>query len=179
MEQGGVGSDIGHYFQPRQLAVSISGYVYVSDYCNHRIKILDGDLRYVRHISHESMTSPCDVKLTPDKVYVLSAALCIHVFSHEGEKIQSLILCEFSPRFDESTPFFCLDIKDNFVISDCSLCQIQIFSREGKLIYRLGFQELQFEIHCFYFPSGVAQTANGKLLVALQMGQKMLRMFSL
>ena len=177
-EEGGIGSDTNNYNEPRQLAVFITnGYIYVSDYYNHRIKILDEDLHYIRHISHTSMTTPSDVKLTPDAVYVLSDsdAYCIHVFSHAGGKIQSLIPCGYGPGGQVEYPyFFCLDSRGNFVISDCVLCQIRIFSKEGKLIYKL--------IHDQWRTSskfGVAQTANEKLLTVSQDGYRLVNMFSL
>ena len=183
-EVGEYGYDIYHFYRPRQLAVSTNGYVYVSDHLNHRIKVLDGDLRYIRHISHHSMTRPNDVKLTPDKVYVLSdfadaSAHYIHIFTHVGEKIQSLIPREYDPGAQiGNTYFFCIDIRGNFVISVNFFSQILIFSEAGRLIYKLGFHERGLGNFCLHSLFGVTQTANGKLLVVCENGQKLLRMFS-
>ena len=57
---------------------------------------------------------------------------CVHVFSHAGEKLRSLI--------SVSDPwFFCLDAADNIIISKCSAHRIEIvFSKEGNLIKTLS-----------------------------------------
>ena len=165
-EVGGKGSGIGGFIVPRQLDASINGHVYVSDCYNNRIKVLDENLHYIRRISHRYITRPSDFKLTPDKVYVLcnSNTLTIHVFSHFGDKIQSLILKESrtGTRFDSSR--FSLDSRSNFVITD-SLSDIQIFSKEGKLIHTLGSYELGLKSLKFDPRFIAAQTVNAKLLV--------------
>ena len=46
---------------PYQLAVSIHGGIFVADCMNNRIKIINRSLKYQNHISHYSMTRPCDV----------------------------------------------------------------------------------------------------------------------
>ena len=77
---GGKGSGIGQFNQPKQLAVSANGDVFVPDSYNHRVQVLDNDLHYQRHISHHSMRQPRDVKLTPEEVYVLSSSSpCVHI----------------------------------------------------------------------------------------------------
>ena len=152
------GSGIYHFNEPRQLAVSINRHIYVSDRYNNRIKVLEGNLHYIRHISHQSMTRPGDVRLTPDKVYVLcnSDAYFIHVFTHAGEKIESIIPHEYSPRVNFTNPYFlCIDNRGNFIIRAC-VRQIQIFSKEGKLFSTLRFHPKRrkvaknaFLVECF------------------------------
>ena len=89
---GSQGSGIGQFDCPRGLTVSTNGDVFVADASNNRIKILDDSLHFQRHITHQTMQYPRDVKLTPDEVYVLChVSPCILVFSHAGEKIRSLI----------------------------------------------------------------------------------------
>ena len=165
-EEGGEGSDIDHYINPTKLDVSLNGYIYVSDCYNHRIKVIDEDLYYMRQISHRSMTRPIDVKLNPFEVYVLcvSNTLTIHVFSHFGDKIQSLILRESHPEAWVEYSRFSLNSRGNFVITD-SLSDIQIFSKEGKLIHTLGSHELGLESLGFDAQFITAQTVNAKLLV--------------
>ena len=168
-EVGGEGSDIDHYIKPTHLDVSINGYIYVADCYNHRIKVIDENLYYIRQFSHRSMARPIDIKLNPYEVYVLcdSNTLTIHVFSHFGDKIQSLILRECRPgAWVESSRIFSLDSRGNFVITD-SLSDIQIFSKEGKLIHTLGSHELGLESSGFGPLFIAAQTVNSKLLVVL------------
>ena len=86
----GYGSVHGKFMRPRQLTVSVSGEIFVTDYLNNRIQILDSYLKYRRCISHESMIQPNDVKVTEEEVYVLtySSSHCIHVFSITGVKLR-------------------------------------------------------------------------------------------
>ena len=165
----GDGLDIELYDEPRHLDVSITGYVYVADCYNDKIKVHDENLHYIRHISHPSMTRPIDVKLTPDKVYVLCDfnTLSIHVFSHFGNILQSLILRESRTEAWTNSSCFSIDSRGNFVITD-SLSDIQIFSKEGELIHTLGSHELGLESLGFDPKFIVAQTVNGKLLVVLK-----------
>ena len=91
---------------PLGLSVSAMGDVFIADSNNHRIQVLNNSLHIQRSITHETMKSPRDFKLTPDEVYVFCAVSpCILVFSHAGEKIRSLVT-----RGDD-VYFFCLDKK--------------------------------------------------------------------
>ena len=66
--------------------VSTDGDVFVADYFNHRIKILDQSLRFKQHVTHQSKKHPLDVKLTRDEMYVLCNSFpCVLVLSHAGE----------------------------------------------------------------------------------------------
>ena len=49
------GFGIGEFMGPRQLDVSNKGDLFVADFGNNRVQILDGNLQYKRHISHHSM----------------------------------------------------------------------------------------------------------------------------
>ena len=68
---GSQGFDLGQFNAPRGLTVSTNGDVFVADYGNNRIQILDGSLNYQRSLIDQTMKYPLDVKLTPDGVYVL------------------------------------------------------------------------------------------------------------
>ena len=103
---------------PRQLDISNKGDLFVADFGNNRIQILDDNLQYKRHISHHSMLKPCNIKLTPaDEVYVLGFDFdSIHVFTHMGKKLQSVILDGIpnSMRYRG----FCVDTFGNIIIID-------------------------------------------------------------
>ena len=131
---GGSGSGIGLFNEPRQLAVSTNGDVFVTDRINNRVQILDSELHYQRHISHLSMKLPIDVKLTPDEVFVLcQCSPCLKVFSYTGDLIRSLFT-HGSIRMQVINPiFFCLDTDGNLLLCDCEDHQIKIFSKEGIL----------------------------------------------
>ena len=136
---GDQGSEDGKFNYPRQICVFRNGDVYVADWWNHRIQILDSSLHFLREISHQSLSSPHDIKLTEDEVYVLSAAdnPCIHVFSHNGENIRSLITQGINQSISLAN-YFCLDADKNIIISDCRDDCIKVFSAEGTLLHKIG-----------------------------------------
>ena len=89
----GEGSTDGRFDFPRQLTVSDNGDLYIADCFNHRIQIVDESLDFKHFITHQSMRHPFSVKLTAEEVYILSStdSPCIHIFSHAGVKLRSII----------------------------------------------------------------------------------------
>ena len=175
---GGKGSEIGRQFnEPRQLAISTSGDIFVTDCYNNQIQILDSDLHYQRNISHHSMTQPCDIKLTPNEVYVLSQSNspCFHVFSYAGQKIRSLITRGFGMQVSDPF-FFCLGANEDIIISDWGSDQIQIFTKEGTLLRTLG--EPGHEVGMFSSPCGIVLTNSLQLVVVSLNNNYGLQIFS-
>ena len=161
---GGIGSDVAEFRDPRQLAVSVIGDVFISDRSNHRIQIFDRSLKHQRQISHKSMKYPRSVKLTPDQVYVLSEtdSPCVHTFSYSGDKIRSIIPC--GPGKAVTQPYFLfIDPNNRLFISDWNNHEVKIFSKKGKLLRSLG--ERGDDAGMFNYPSGIALTNNLKLIV--------------
>ena len=164
---GGEGDGIGQFKIPKQLTVSTDGDIFITDRNNNRIQILDSNLRYRRCISHKSMLRPCDVKLTPNEVYVLCRANpCVHIFSYSGEKIRSLITC--GARMQITAPsIFCLDLNQDLIITDLGTHQIKFFSKEGQLLRTLGgLGRWDFEVGKFYSLHGIGLANSSKLVVA-------------
>ena len=176
---GSKGSGMGQFNYPHGLTVSTNGDVFVADYNNNRIQILDDSLHFQREITHQTMNYPCDVKLTPDEVYVLCAdSPCILVFSHAGEKIRQLIT-----RGGEGmgmqiglASFFCLDRKQNLLISDWSNEEVRIFSKEGTHLHTIGEQGQG--VGMFNYPQGIVLTKNLKLIVVSYNTNYRLQIFS-
>ena len=156
------GSGMGQFDNPHGLSVSTNGDVFVADFFNHRIQILDDSLHSQRFITHQTMEYPRDVKLTPDEVYVLcDVSPCILVFSHAGEKIRSLITQGTEMQIGLAQ-FFCLDRKQNLLISDWGNHQVVIFSKEGTHLHTIG--ERGHEVGMFHYPRGIVLTKNLKLI---------------
>ena len=175
---GGRGSGFGQFRMPKQLYVSTDGDVFVTDCYNHRIQILDGELRYQRQISHDSMREPLDVKLTSDTVFVLSNfSPCIHVFTATGVKLRSFITSGvIGMKVTNKPQFFCIDSNENLIISDTCGHQIKIFSKEGTLRQTLGKPGRTAGM--FEFPKGIALTNTLKLVVASWTSNYCLQIFS-
>ena len=161
---GGQGSEDGKFNNPRQICISRKGDVYVADWLNHRIQILDSSLLFLRKISHQSLSIPRDIKLTEDEVYVLSDEdnHCIHVFSHNGEKMRSFIARGINQSVSLAY-HFCLDADKNIIISDYRDHCIKVFSAEGALLHKIG--EQGHEKGMFQYPKGIALTKDLKLVV--------------
>ena len=157
------GRIVGKFNQPHNLAVSNNGDVYVTDYNNNRVQIFSSSLLYPRNLTQQRIKHPCDIKLTADEVYVLCHDNpCLHVFSHAGEKLRSLI--SRGDQMQVYQPFFfCLDSAENIIISDYSSDTIQIFTKEGNLITRIG--EEGHQVGMLHGPTGMALTKELSLVV--------------
>ena len=127
---GTQGTGNGEFNYPSNFAVSTNGDLYVADYYNNRIQILDSSLHYLRTLTEQSIPYPRDIKLTADSVYVLcDVSPCIRVFSYTGDMLRSLIT-----RGDQlqvkNAVYFCLDSQENIIISDIADHDIKAFSKE-------------------------------------------------
>ena len=178
---GSQGSGIGQFNSPLGLTVSTNanGDVFVADCFNNRIQILDDSLHFQREITHQTMKDPNDVKLTPDEVYVLChVSPCILVFSHAGEKLRQLITwggIGMEMQIGKAN-FFCLDRKQNLLISDCSNHEVRIFSKEGTHLHTIG--EPGHGVGMLYYPKGIVLTENLKLIIVSNNYNYKLQIFS-
>ena len=160
---GGRGSDNGQFKLPRQLTTDPIGRVFIADWGNNRICIHDPDLDHLRNITHPSLLRPRDVKVSHDRLYVLCPHYnpCMLVLTLDGDELHSLITC--GEGMDVLDPeFFCLDLLNNFVISDWSSHSIRVFSPEGNLLHTIGREGHQQGM--FSYPKGVAVTPNARLV---------------
>ena len=156
----GHGCENGKFDCPQQLTVSINRCVFVADFGNHRIQILDESLRYQRTIEHRSMQYPCDVKLTNEKVFVLAKCTpCLHEFSNSGEIVRSFLTWGLGGQVMEAV-FLCLDAQNNIIISDWWANSVKIFSPKGTLLHSIeGFAKGELDLQ------GIALTKQLKLVV--------------
>ena len=165
---GKFGSENGEFKWPRQIDVCPKGLLYVADCFNDRISVFEQELTHVRNIKHALIVFPSDVKLTRDKMYVLTErnATCIHVFNHAGEHVRSLI-SQGEGQEVTGAWFFCLDVHCNLVISDMGGHCIKVFTKDGQLIHTVGQQrqQQQQQQHVMLHESkGVAISLGGKLV---------------
>ena len=175
-EQGTKGSQIGNFNEPRSLTVSTHGDIFIADYSNNRVQVLNNSLQHLRTLTEQRIKSPRDVKLTADEVYVLcSDNPCIQVFSHAGERLRSLL--SRGKQMQVSNPvFFCLDAEENIIIGDRDTHQIKIFSKEGNHIRTIGAEGE--EPGMFFYPRGLALTKDLSLVVVSYSENFMMQIFS-
>ena len=162
-KQGTAGIHIGEFSNSRNLAVSTDGDIYVADCVNKRVIILNSYLVHIRNFTERPIEYPLDIKLTADEVYVLCIdSPCMHVFSHAGERLRSLVssgeLMQVTDPF-----FFCLDSAENIIFSSNSTHNVKIFTKEGNLIETLG--EEGYQAGMLHFPRGLALTRGLSLVV--------------
>ena len=175
-KRGNEGSQIGEFDSPRNLTVSTNGDVYVADYHNDRVQILNSSLQHLRSLTEQRIQHPRDIKLTADEVYVLCEDNpCLHVFSHAGERLRSLLSKGYQLQVTNPL-FFCLDAAENIIISDYSAHRIKIFSKEGNLINTLG--EEGHQPGMLYYPAGLALTKELSLVVVSNNENFTLQIFS-
>ena len=161
---------------PHGLTVSTDGDVFVVDFYNHRIKILDQSLRFKRHVSHQSMKAPRDVKLTRDEMYVLcNTSPCVLVLSHAGEMIRSLVTRGTGMQVGHAF-FFCLDAKQNLLISDYRANDVKIFSKDGTHLHTVGQEGHEREM--LERPNGIALTNDMSLVIVSNNNNFRLQIFS-
>ena len=157
------GSGKEEFNNPCQLAISPNQLIYVADQENNRLQILTTNLTFKDSLQHQTMTLPVDVKFSKNELFVLNSEdnPCIHVFTLLGEKLRSLVTrgngMQISLAF-----FFCLDGRDNILISHCSSNNIEVFSPEGDLLHKiLGYRDGSMMI-CS--PRGLAVLDNNNLI---------------
>ena len=173
---GTKGRRVGEFNHPRTLAVSNNGDVYVADYNNNRVQIFSSSLLYPRNLTQQRIKQPRDIKLTADEVYVLSHENpCLHVFSHAGEKLRSLLSNGYQMQVDYPS-CFCLDSAENIIISNWLSNTIQIFTKEGNLITTIGEEGQQAGM--LYSPTGIALTKELSLVVVSENENFSLQIFS-
>ena len=162
-KRGTKGRIVGKFNYPHSLAVSNNGDVYVADYNNHRVQILNSSLLHPRTLTQQRIHYPHDIKLTTDEVYVLCYNNpCVHVFSHAGERLRSLVSRGYQMQVYDPD-FFCLDKAENIIISDDSSHRIKIFTKEGNLLTTIG--EKGHQAGMFIRPHGLALTKELNLVV--------------
>ena len=135
------GTGVNEFSSPNNLTVTTDRSVLVADWDKNRMLVMDTDLKHKRYIKHQTMTRPRDVKFNNNKLYILSSqdSPCLHVFSLTGEKIRSLITRDYMGNAQVMQCYsFCLDKKQNILMSDYVAGNIKVFSQEGALLHTLG-----------------------------------------
>ena len=158
------GPGVNEFIFPNHLTVTTDKSVLVSDCRNDRIVVMDTDLKHKRYIKHQTMTHPTDVKVNNNKVYILSDrdSPCLHVFSLTGEKLRSLITRDYEGNAQvRRCDSFCLDKKQNILMTDYPASNIKVFSQEGALLHTLGdTQDRDKTIR----PHGITLTDTNKII---------------
>ena len=159
---GKKGTGVGEFHYPHHLTVTIDT-VFVADFHNGRVVVMDTDLIHKRYIIDPTMTYPSDVKVSNNMLYVLSIKdnPCLHVFSQTGEKIRSLITRDDMGMEDVRICYtFCFDKRQNILMTDYAANNIKVFSQEGALLHTIGDTDRDKTIT----PHGITLTNSNKII---------------
>lgn len=145
------------------IAASTNGDLYFANYCISKVEIFNSSLKHLRYLTKDPIKRPMDIKLTANEVYVLcNLNPRVHVFSHTGEKIRSLI--SLGDEMQMLGPFwFCLDAAENIIVSEFFEHNVKVFTKEGVLITVIG--KKGDEAGMLFKPCGVALTKELGLVV--------------
>lgn len=95
--------------------------LFICDWNNHRIQILNEKFTWQRSITHEDIKYPLDIKILTDTIYV-STDHSIHLIAVGGSYVRKL------PYKFEFAEYFALDNNNNIIISDNGTETIVVFS---------------------------------------------------
>ncbi|WP_411023290.1 hypothetical protein, partial [Salmonella sp. s51228] len=76
------------------------------------------------------------IKVLPTEIIVLfsNSEYPLQSFTRDGELIRTIL----SDRQVTGSAYFCIDLYNNFIISDISAHQVKIFRQSGELIVAIG-----------------------------------------
>ena len=153
-------SDTCQFRFPGQLAIGLDECLYVPDRENDTISVLDTDLNFKRHIQHESIVNPVDVKFTEGTMFVLStnSTQFLSLFDLNGEFIRSCSSIDKVSAF-----FFTIDSIGNIVISRCGDHFVHVISYDGEFLCSVS--EDGHEEGDLHYPFGIAISKYGDLVV--------------
>ena len=144
--------------------------IYVCEYSNQSVIVLDNDLKFHRRIKLKSIQVISDiytnsVKLYGENMYVMfgghSPIFHLRIFTLEGELVRCLMReSEIGWSF-----FFSFDQSGNIIVADWGANQIKIFSQEGEVLHAITSDMLP-EDQKFNCPFGVDINQRKKIIVA-------------
>ena len=145
----------GELIFPLGITVDTNGEVLVADCATNKIAVLNTELKLVREIGKGKLIRPRDVNINKNNIFVAdhNEINNIHIFTQSGDIIRSFI------KLDKGTGdiYFCFDLNNNIIVSDCSSMSIQIYTINGELIHK---------IVCKSNPTGIAVDNNNNIICA-------------
>ena len=115
-----------------------AGFVFVCDYCMQRIQVFNSNLQFVKQFGSGEITVPSDISIHSDTLHILSQNKnTIYCYNRDGTYLKKMELTGQQQQMTLAT-FFTIDMRGNFLITDCSINEIRIFSPDGVLKHTLG-----------------------------------------
>ena len=118
-----------------------NGDIYVCDRCNKRIQIISKDFQFISKFGEDSLSSPRDIKLSRDYIYVLDASNpCVYLFDYD-HILQKKHITRGEGMLVSDPYFFFIDDSDNFLISDRGSNSILIFNPLFEFIHKISVSD--------------------------------------
>ena len=150
---GSEGNHIREFLNPTGVGFK-NATVYVCDFNNNRIQILDENLNFKRRLTNKELNLPSDIKFSKKYFYILNTVNNLILRYTKDEMLVEVI--ELKAKIPEAY-FFTRDHHKNFLISDKYGNCIKIFSRGGEQLDTLG-------VGCARYPRGVAVTEDSRII---------------
>ena len=114
-----------------------NGNIYICDYNNNRIQILNNDFSFKSQFGNDTLKHPRDVKLSKEYIYVLDKSNpCLHLFNY-NHMLQKSVISRGEGMEVINPWFFFVDQTENILISDLSSNSLNIFNTEFQLIHKI------------------------------------------
>ena len=115
-----------------------NGDIYVCDKDNKRVQIISKDFKLISKFGEDSLSSPRDIKLSKDYIYVLDASNpCVYLFDYD-HILQKKQITRGKGMLVSNPYFFFIDDSDNFLISDRGSNSILIFDPLFEFIHKIS-----------------------------------------
>ena len=133
-----------------------NGNIYICDYNNNRIQILNNDFSFKSQFGNDTLKHPRDVKLSKEYIYVLDKSNpCLHLFNY-NHMLQKSVISRGKGMEVINPWFFFVDQTENILISDPNSNSIHIFNTEFQLIHKIPVSNN---------PTGVTVDKQGRVIV--------------
>ena len=143
------------------------GDIYICDYNNNRIQILNNDLSFKSQFGNDTLKYPRDVKLSKEYIYVLDESNpCLHLFNY-NHILQKSVISRGEGMEVIYPYFFFVDQTENILISDRNSNSIHIFNTEFQLIHKIPVSN----------PTGVTVDKQGRVIVVSRAVKDCLQIF--
>ena len=145
-----------------------NGDIYICDYNNNRIQILNNDLSFNSQFGNDKLKCPHDVKLSKEYIYVLDESNpCLHLFNY-NRLLQKSVISRGKGMEVIYPWYFFIDHYDNILISDTGSNSISIFNPLIELIHKISVSNS---------PVGVTVDNQGRLIVVCRSDNNCLQIY--
>ena len=150
------GSNPQAFLNPTGVAFNNSN-LYVCDFNNNRIQVLDGNLNFKRRLTNKELNLPSDIKFSKKYFYVLNTVNNSILRYTKDEMLNRVIHLVGQSNPINEAYFFTRDNHKNFLVSDKYGDCIKVFSREGDQLNTLG-------VGSVHYPRGIAVTEDSRII---------------